>query len=113
MGLGDPYATVAELKGYAEHFTDTVDDTQITEVLLQASRAIEHVCSRQFNKATSATARVYHPDSECKVSVDDFHTTSGLIVSTDQADAGTYTVTIPSSQYSLEPANGIVEGESG
>jgi hypothetical protein len=113
MALGDAYATAAEFKGYADHFTDSTDDTQITEVLLQASRAVEHVCGRQFNKATSASARVFFPDSHCLAVVDDFHTITDLVIETDSGDGGTYPTTVASTGYALEPVNGIVEGESG
>ena len=113
MTIGDAYATVAEFKGYAEHFSDTVDDTQITEVLLQASRAVENHCQRQFNKATSATAKVYYPDSYCVAVVDDFYTTSGLVIATDQGNDGTYEVTWAATDYQLEPLNGVVDGETG
>jgi hypothetical protein len=113
LALGDSYATAAELKGYADHMTDTVDDTQITQVLDLASRAIDHHCERQFNTASSATARVYHPDSWCTASVHDFSTTVGLVVATDGGDDGTYETTIASTSYQLEPLNGIVGGEAG
>ena len=113
MPAGDPYATVSEFKGYADHFSDTVDDTQITEVLLQASRAVEQVCDRQFNKESSATARVYHPDNGRRVTTDDFFTTTGLIIKTDSGDDGTYETTLDATMYTLEPLNGIVGGESG
>jgi hypothetical protein len=113
LALGDAYATVAEFKGYADHISDSTDDTQITEVLLQASRALEHVCGRQFNKTTTAAARVYHPDSCGRVSPDDFHTTTDLVIKTDSAGDGTYATTLTSSDYTLQPLNGIVDGESG
>lgn len=111
--LDDAYATATELKGYADNFTDTTDDTEIGEVLLLASRAIDQICDRQFNKATSATARVYHPDSWSKVTVDDFHTTTDLVIKTDSGDDGTYETTLTSDMYALEPLNGIVDAVSG
>jgi hypothetical protein len=112
MTLGAAYATKAELKGYAEHMSDTTDDTQLDETLLQASRAIEHYCGRQFNAAGAATARVYYPDSHCKTIVDDISTTVGLVIKTDGGD-GTYGTTWSASQYQLEPLNNVVEGETG
>ena len=118
IALGDPYATKAELKGYVEHFTDAVDDTQLDEVLLQASRAVEHTCRRQFNKATSATARYFYPEDPSLTNLDnegmhDFWTTSSLVIATDSAGDGTYATTWASTDYQLEPLNGIVDGESG
>jgi hypothetical protein len=111
--IGDAYATLAEFKGYAEHMADTVDDTQITEVLLQASRAVEHMCSRQFNKATSATAKVYYPNEYWVATVDDFWTTSSLAIATDNGNDGTYETTWAATDYQLEPLNQVQDGETG
>lgn len=113
MTLGSAYATASELKGYAEHFSDSTDDTQLTETLLQASRAIEHYCGRQFNAAGSATARVYYPDDYCMTRIDDISTTSGLVIKTDTVGDGTYATTWASTDYQLEPLNNVVDGETG
>ena len=113
MAIGDGYATLAELKGYAEHMTDSVDDTQITEVLLQASRAVEHYCSRQFNKQTGAAAKVFYPDTPWIAKVEDFYTTTSLAIATDGGNDGTYEITWASTDYQLEPLNQVVEGETG
>jgi len=113
MALGAAYATTAQLKGYAEHFTDTVDDTQLDEVLLQASRAIEHFCQRQFNAAGSATARLFYPNSYSLTMIDDISTTTGLVIKTDTAGDGTYATTWVAADYQLEPLNNVVDGETG
>jgi len=112
--LDDAYATKTELKGYADNFTDTTDDTEIDEVLLLASRAIDQMCDRQFNSAgVTASARVYHPDHACRVTVHDFSTTTDLVVAVDLGDDGTYETTLASTDYALEPLNGIVDAVSG
>lgn len=113
MAIGDPYATVSELKGYAEHFTDTVDDTQLTEVLLQASRAVEHYCDRQFNKQTGATSKIYYPGDRWLAEVDDFYTTTSLAIAIDGDNDGVYETTWTTSDYQLEPLNQVVAGETG
>lgn len=112
MALGDSYATTAELKSRLD-ITDSTDDTRLTEALSSASRGIEKFCGRQFNKATSASARVYYPRAACWTDVDDFHTTTGLVVATDDGDDGTYETTWSTSDYQLEPLNGTVDGETG
>jgi hypothetical protein len=112
LALGDPYATLANLK-LRLGISDTNDDTALNNALAAASRAIEGICGRQFNDAGSATARVYYPDSLTEVTVDDFSTTTGLVVAADYSNAGTYTTTITSSNYQLEPLNGIVDGTTG
>jgi hypothetical protein len=120
MAIGDPYATRAELKRRLDNMTVTDFDADIDRVLLGVSRGIEKICHRQFNKTTSATAKVYGTNSvgTCVLSksvaiVNDFHTITGLIVATDSGDDGTYATTWTSSDYQLEPLNNEVDDETG
>jgi hypothetical protein len=110
--MGDPYATLTQLKSYLK-ITDADDDAELNDALESASREIEDYCHRQFNDAGAASARVYHPDSDCLVVVDDFHTTTGLIVKTDEGDDGTYETTWTSTDYQAQPLNGVVNGVPG
>lgn len=112
MALADPYATLVALKGYLK-IGDTVDDAQLTDALLSASRGIEKYCGRQFNDAGSVSARVYYPSTGYTVTVDDFSTVTGLIVKTDESGDGVYETTWATTDYQLEPLNGIVDGETG
>lgn len=113
MALGDSYALIGELKTRLGGVTGSTDDAALTNALAVASRGIEQVCGRQFNQATSATARLFYPRSQCLAIVDDFYTTSGLIIATDSGNDGTYETTWAASDYQLEPLNGVVNGESG
>lgn len=106
------YATLAELKAYVG-ITDTADDDLLTDALTSASRGIDHFCGRRFVKSSAASARVYYPDTRLRVDVDDFHTTTDLVVKTDDGDDGTYETTWSSTEYQLEPLNGIRDGETG
>src|SRR5918992_2343438 len=112
MALGDSYATLAELKSRLR-IGDTGDDTRLTEALSVASRGIEFCTGRQFNDAGSTSTRVYRPETRCWAYVDDFHTTTGLVVKTDDGGDGTYGTTWASSDYELTPLNGIVDGQTG
>ncbi len=112
MALGDPYATRTELKGRLG-ITDTNDDTRLDEALAAASRGIEDFTGRQFNQTTTASARVYYPDTCHLVRVHDLHTTTDLTVATDEGDDGTYETTWSTSDYQLEPLNGIEDGQTG
>lgn len=112
MSLGDPYATTTELRERLDVTTETYD-ARLLEALNTASRGIDRICRRQFNLASSATARIYYPEHGCLVHVDDFYTTTGLIVATDTGDDGSYDTTWTASYYQLEPLNGVVEGEDG
>lgn len=112
MALGDPYATLAELKARLG-VGDTADDIRLTEALASVSREINDHCRRQFNKTTTASVRLFHRASRYVVEVDDFHTTTDLAVATDSALDGTYATAWVSADYQLEPLNGIVNGETG
>lgn len=112
MALGDPYVSTAEIKAHAE-ITDTDDDTEIEAVRAAVSRLIERYTGRQFNDAGSATARVFEPIGPAWVRVDDFSTTSGLVVEHDTGLDGTYATAIASTNYTLEPVNGVVDGQTG
>jgi len=111
----DTYATVAELK---EHLmgagaTDTIDDLKLERVLRAASVTINDFCERRFFKDNTATARTYYPVDRRSALVDDFHTTTGLVIKTDLGDDGTYETTWVSTDYQLEPLGGIVRGMTG
>lgn len=112
MALGDPYATTAELKSRVG-ISDAADDTPLGEALSAASRWIESWCRRQFNQTTAASARLFYPESCGLVVVDDFHTTTDLVIKTDSGADGTYETTVASTNYELLPLNGVVGGESG
>lgn len=115
MTLGASYATLAELRSRVK-ITDasfTTEDTRLTAALAAASRGIEKVTRRQFNDAGSVSARLYYPDSDWCATVDDFSTTTGLIIKTDFDGDGVYETTWDATDYQLEPLNGIVDGETG
>lgn len=112
MALGDAYVTLVELKAYLG-ITGSTNDTQLDDARTAASRAVDQFCERQFNKTTSATARVFYPDTCHKATVDDFHTTTSLVIQTDSGDDGTFETTWAAADYQLEPLNNMVDGESG
>lgn len=111
MAVGDPYATLTQLKSYLG-IEDALTDSELTDALASASRGITKFCGRQFNKETSATARTYRPTHAGLAMVDDFHTTTGLVIATADDD-GVFDTTWTSADYELEPLNGVRDGESG
>lgn len=112
MTLGASYATTTQLKTRMS-ITVATYDTQLQNALDAASREIERHCDRQFNDAGSATARLYYADTIYTASVDDFSTTSGLVLATDDGGDGSFSTTWASTDYELEPLNGSVDGETG
>lgn len=105
------YASLAELKSYLG-VTDTSQDSQLLDSLITASRGIEHICGRKFYPDQTATSRVFRPRDSYTVLVDDFWTTTDLVVKTDSG-SGTYPTTLTAGQYQLEPLNGVNDGEAG
>lgn len=101
MAIGDPYATVDELKAYMG-ITDDADDDLIASALASVSQEIEDMCGRQFNTDTGST-RVFTPVGRGLVLVDDFYTATDLVV---VVDGTTWTDT----DYVLYPLNGLRNG---
>jgi hypothetical protein len=99
------YASVPDLKSTLG-LTDTSLDPQLADCLDTASRWIDQYCDRIFYAQTTATAKYYHPRDAYCVLVDDFWTTTGLVLATDTGD-GTYSTTWASTDYVLEPANPV------
>lgn len=108
--LGDTYATQTELKSYMGD-SESTDNDKYDDALETASRGIEQYCQRQFNLASSATARVYYPVSDIYAETDDFTTVTSI--KTDSGSDLTYETTWATTDYQLEPLNGIWGGETG
>jgi hypothetical protein len=112
MALGDAYCTNTTLKAYLGiPGSDTADDTLLTSACVAASAWVNNACQRDFNKTTTASARVYRADASCAVDVDDFHTITDLVVKTDTGANGTYATT--RTDFVLEPSDGVVGATTG
>lgn len=113
MALNDNYLTLPQVKAYLG-ITDTDDDTPITTAIDSITEEIDEYCDRQFNLASSATARVYEPNGTNVLEVDDIATTVGLLVKIDTAGDGTYSQSLTiNTQFDLRPLNGVVGGRTG
>jgi hypothetical protein len=108
--LGDNYATLAQLKTRLEITTDVHND-RLNAALAAASRGIEKFCNRQFNTASTPSARKFRPLGTTLCHVDDFQSLSSL--KTDDSNVGTFSTTWTAADYELEPLNGVVDGEAG
>lgn len=112
MALGDVYIDATDLKDRLG-IEDNDDAVRMDGAILAASRGIEKYCGRQFNDAGVVSARVFPVVSDCLAYVDDFSTTTGLIVKTDDDDNGTFERVWTTLDYELAPLNGVVGGEAG
>lgn len=115
MAIGDPYATLPELKAYTGA-TNTTYDNLLTDALAAASRGIESCTQRQFNTDASPTARTIPANRVLTTGVallDDFHTTTGLVVETDDTGTGLLWQQWAANTYQVEPLDGVVDGRPG
>jgi len=107
MAITNGYATLEEVKlAMSIPESDTVDDTMLEIAIESASRAIDSYTSRNFYSSGTAT-RYYSPETNHVVETDDIASLVS-IKTKDNNDA--YTVTWTSSDYQLEPLNGLVDG---
>lgn len=106
MALGDPYVSLDELKDYLKMTGKDQYDDILTDALLSICKEINRKCHRQFNKATVASTRSYHPTTSCLVKVHDFYTDADLAVTYNGQ-------TLSASDYELSPLDGIVDDEPG
>jgi hypothetical protein len=91
--------------------TSTVQQATIERSIETASRQVDAHCGRRFYKDTAATDRYYNRDTAAVVRIDDFWTTTGLVVAADPGDDGTWeeswTIT---TDFVAGPINGIMDG---
>jgi hypothetical protein len=87
MAITNGYITLANLKTYLK-IDDSVEDTLLESIVESASRSIDRIANRRFYLDATATARTYRPVGNMRVVVDDFGTTTGLILKTDPDSTG-------------------------
>ena len=108
MSLTNAYCTLADVKGALRiPSADTVDDAMLTIAINAASRQIDGECDRVFYPQSGV--RVYVPESSILVNTDDIQTVTTLETSSGDG----FTVTIPSTDFQLEPLNGQAGGIPG
>lgn len=67
------------------------DEDAYVAAINAGSRRVDSFCGRRFYADSTATARVFvAPRHRVRFLVDDFHTTTGLVVKTDDDEDGTF-----------------------
>jgi len=107
VAIVDPYCSLADVKA-ALRVTDTVDDTLLEISIEAASREIDGFCERVFTSSTAT--RIYRPTDVFSVDVDDLQSITTL--KTDSDGDGVFDVTWETTDYQLNPLNGIAGGIS-
>jgi hypothetical protein len=111
MAITNGYCTLAEVKAALRIGTaDTVDDALLENCVGAASRLIDGYCNRQFWAVSSATPRVFQANNEYWTDCDDFYTTDSFVLKTSSFADGNFDTTWQTSDYQLEPLNGVLDG---
>ena len=105
MAITDGYATLSDVKA-ALRITDNVDDSLLEISIEAASREIDGWCERVFTSSTAT--RIYRPTDVFSVDVDDLQSITTL--KTDSDGDGVFDVTWETTDYQLNPLNGIAGG---
>lgn len=110
MTWAPDYVTSTELKDYLR-ISDAVDDTFVALWITAASRNVDDYCQRQFGQVAAPEARTYRTGqwdrhiSAYVLEVDDFYTTTGLVVTDPSGNA------VAAANYELRPANALLKGK--
>lgn len=122
MALGDNYVESDDLKEYLGIKPNKISNEEtLVTACSSASREVERICNRQFNKADSATARLYQVENVHRrmqpfrgivFHVDDFYDLAGLTVEFDPDGGGNFQ-TVDPIDYEVFPLNGVVDGTPG
>lgn len=105
MAISQGYTTLSEVKAILR-ITDTVDDALLETCIESSSRQIDTHCERVFTSGTAT--RVYAPQDSYVTVIDDLISLTSLKTSTG-ADS-VFDVTWTTTDYQLEPLNGIAGG---
>jgi len=110
MALVNSYATRNQIKAALRIGTaDTQDDELIDNCAGAASRLIDGYANRAFWVVGTATSRVFTAGSDFVCQVDDMSGTAITVKSSQQANQ-IFDTTWTTSDYQLEPVNGILDG---
>lgn len=104
MAITDGYTTLSEVKSILR-LTDSVDDSLLETCIESASRQIDTHCERVFTYGTAV--RYFAPRDSYVCEIDDLISLTSLITSSDGDD---YDTTWTSTDYQLEPLNGLSGG---
>jgi hypothetical protein len=110
MAIVNGYATLAEVKAAARiPVGDTLDDALFETAIESASRDIDAYTERVFfSTGATAVARVYIPQDIYLVETDDIISVTTL--KSDSTGNGTFDITWASTDFQLEPLNGLAGG---
>lgn len=106
MAITNGYCTLAEVKAAAK-FDSSSADTVLEKIIESASRRIDGYCGRFFYQVAN-TPIAFYARNEFRLMLPDIASSNITVKSDDNGD-GTFTTTWPSSAYSLEPTNVVLQ----
>ncbi len=107
------YVGTDDFKNYAGiPTTTTTHDALIAIVDASVYASINRYCGRVFSGSTATSARIFRTRDFSCVEVDDISSTTGLSISVDSSNTGTFDTTWATTDYELEPLNGIFDGQA-
>jgi hypothetical protein len=110
LAIVNGYATLSDVKA-AARITDTIDDGLLEIAIESSSRDIDAYTERVFfSTGATAVARVYIPQDIYLVETDDIISVTTL--KSDSTGNGTFDITWASTDFQLEPLNGLAGGIS-
>jgi hypothetical protein len=102
------YATLAEVKA-AARITDNIDDSLLETAIESSSRDIDAYTERVFfNTGATAVTRIYIPENIYLLETDDIISVTSI--KTDTTGEGGFDQTWATTDYQLEPLNGLAGG---
>ena len=108
MAIVNGYATLAEVKA-AARITDNIDDSLLETAIESSSRDIDAYTERVFfNTGATAVTRIYIPENIYLLETDDIISVTSI--KTDTTGEGGFDQTWATTDYQLEPLNGIAGG---
>jgi hypothetical protein len=107
VAIVNGYCTLAEVKA-ALRISDSVDDAMLERAVESASRRIDGYCGRFF--FTKVATLDLFANNEVRLMVPDVSSTTGLTVSTDDNDDGTFeTVWTLNVDYKVLPTDAVLQ----
>jgi hypothetical protein len=108
LAIVNGYATLAEVKA-AARIDDDIDNSLLETAIESSSRDIDAYTERVFfSTGATAVARVYIPQDIYLVETDDI--ISVTTIKSDSNGDGTFDITWASTDFQLEPLNGLAGG---
>lgn len=108
MAIVNGYATLSEVKA-AARITDSIDDSLLEMAIESSSRDIDAYTERVFfNTGATAVTRIYIPENIYLLETDDIIAVTSI--KSDTTGEGGFDQTWASTDYQLEPLNGLAGG---